>query len=292
MFMLDKPEFLHWLAEPVKNKLLLNTKLEEIKDRGYLLEMVTSQHTYKTQLAVLANGANYKFQKDLGLVKKDVELVPCIGGFFENKTLHHNTAYFFYDADLHVASWIFPKEDNIFNAGAGMMLKNEKTENLNLKQAFKQSMEKLEITLKGEPTFGGRYVTSGPIGRTYRDRILVCGDAAGQVFAGIGEGIYFSLKAGQLAGQTAVRAVKNDMLNSEFLKEYEVNWNHSFGRQLDAGIILATDLFFLMNHRLTHNALKIIESKEIGDIWFNGKASFRLKLLYYFLKLIGCSLGR
>jgi flavin-dependent dehydrogenase len=124
--------------------------------------------------------------------------------------------------------------------------------------------------------------------KTYSDRLLVCGDAAGQVFAGIGEGIYFSLKAGQLAGQTAIKAIKKETFNREFLKEYEVHWKQSFGRQLDTGLILATITFFLMRHKLVLKALEIITPKEILNMWFNAMVSFRLKLFYYLLKISGC----
>lgn len=153
-------------------------------------------------------------------------------------------------------------------------------------------MQKLGIPLEREPSFAGNYVTSGPIHHAYSDRLLVCGDSAGQVFAGIGEGIYFSLKAGQHAGQTIEKAVKKDKYKSQFLKEYEMNWLESFGRQMDAGYILATNLFFLMRHHLTRNALIIIKPEEIVDLWFNGRVSFRLKLFYSFLKFIGSSLKR
>lgn len=289
MFMLDKTEFLQWLSEPVKDNLRLETKLLEIKKEKSLWEIQTSKGTFHAKFVILANGTNYKIQKNLNLIKKKVELVPCIGGIFKNSTLNRDTAYFFYDEEMYIASWIFPKENNTFNAGAGVILKNRKTEGLNLKKAFKQSMQKLGIPLEGEPNFAGTYVTSGPIRHTYSDRLLVCGDSAGQVFAGIGEGIYFSLKAGQLAGQTTVRAIEKDKFKSEFLKEYEMNWLESFGRQMDAGYIFAANLFFLMRHHLTRNTLKIIKPEEIVDIWFNGNVSFRLKLFYSFLKFIGSS---
>jgi flavin-dependent dehydrogenase len=188
-----------------------------------------------------------------------------------------------------MASWVFPKYNNIFNAGAGAILKNETTASLNLAEAFKESMHKFEIALEGQPDFAGRYVTNGPIWRTYTDRLLVCGDTAGQVYAGIGEGIYFSLIAGKLAGQTIIKAVKKNSFKRDFLKDYEIAWRKAYGRQMQAGIVCTVILFFLMRHHLAYQALKVIKSKEIADIWFNGKVSLRLKIFYWFLKLIGCS---
>lgn len=288
MIMLDKPQFLRWLAGPIENNLMLNTKLEDIRHKPDILQISTSQGTFHAKLVILAHGTKYNVQKTFELVKKDIELVPCIGGLFENTTLNQNTAYFSYDEDMGIASWAFPKENNIVNAGAGIILKSKEKENPNLRESFRHLMNQLEIPLYGEPCYAGRYVTNGPIDRTYSDRLLICGDAAGQIFAGIGEGIYFSLKAGQLAGQTAIKAVKQETFNKEFLKEYETHWKKSFGRQLDAGLILTTILFFLMRHKLVLKALESIKPKEIFDIWFKGMVSVRLKLFYYLLKIFGC----
>jgi digeranylgeranylglycerophospholipid reductase len=288
MIMLDKPQFLLWLAEPIEDNLMLNTKLEDICQKLDILQISTSQGTFQSKLAILAYGTRYKVQKSFELVKKDIELVPCIGGLFENTTLLQNTAYFFYDEDMGIASWAFPKENNIFNAGAGIILKSKEKENPNFQRSFRHLMNKFEIPFYGEPCYAGHYVTNGPIHRTYSDRFLICGDAAGQIFAGIGEGIYFSLKAGQLVGQTAIKAVKKETFNKKLLKEYEVHWKKSFGRQLDAGLVLTTILIFLMRHKLVLKALESIKPKEILNIWFNGMVSVRLKLFYYLLKMFGC----
>ena len=87
--------------------------------------------------------------------------------------------------------------------GVGAILKKP-TKQLNLKNAFERSMRQFGIAFEGEHSFGGSYVTNGPIHRTYSDHLLVCGDSAGQTFAGIGEGIYFSLKAGQYTFVTKI----------------------------------------------------------------------------------------
>jgi len=287
-FMLDKPTFQQWLAEPIKDNLMLKTKVLEINKREDYLETITDNGTFQAKLVILANGTNYEFQKKFGLIKENIELVPCIGGFFKNETLKHDTAHFYYDEALHIALWAFPKGNHIFNAGVGLMLKKT-TKRLNLIKAFEKSMNQFGIVFEGEHSFGGSYVTSGPIHQTYSDHLIVCGDSAGQTFAGIGEGIYFSLKAGQLAGKMAIKAIKNNSFHREYLKNYEVDWRKSFGRQMDAGVIFATILFFLMRHRLTHKTLKIIRPQEVYDIWINGYIPFRLKLFYSFLKLLGCS---
>jgi digeranylgeranylglycerophospholipid reductase len=287
--MLDKPKFQQWLAKPIQDNLLLDTELVELKKKKNLLEIATNNGTFQTKLLIIANGTTFKIQQKFGLIRKRVELIPCIGGFFKNETLSPDTARFYYDDEMYIAPWCFPKGGNIFNAGAGIILRNEKTKKLNLEKAFRQSMQRFKIPLEGKPGFGGSYVTTGPIHKTYSDRLLACGDSAGHVFAGIGEGIYFALKTGQLAGLTAISAIKNEKFSGDFLKEYEIKWKNSIGRQMNAGVVFATVLFFLMRHQLSHKALNIVTPKEIHDIWINGIVSLRIKVFYYCLKLFGCS---
>ncbi len=90
----------------------------------------------------------------------------------------------------------------------------------------------------------------------------------------------------------AIKAIKENSFHREYLKNYEVDWKKSFGRQMDAGVIFSTVLFFLMRYHLADDALKFVKPKELLGIWFNGNVSFRLKILYFCLKSIGYSSKR
>ncbi|HET6946760.1 MAG TPA: NAD(P)/FAD-dependent oxidoreductase [bacterium] len=63
------------------------------------------------------------------------------------------------------------------------------------------------------------------------DRMLIVGDAAGQVKATSGGGIYYSLIAGRLAAQAAHRFLGGE---GGALRWYEVEWRRRFGRELHA----------------------------------------------------------
>ena len=66
---------------------------------------------------------------------------------------------------------------------------------------------------------------------------MVCGDAAGLVYAGTGEGIKYALKSGQLAAITAIDAIKMNRFDKAFMKKYERSWKRSFGREMTAGMM-------------------------------------------------------
>ena len=58
----------------------------------------------------------------------------------------------------------------------------------------------------------------GPLEKTFSDRILLCGDAAGFVNAFTAEGIYYSMVTGDLAADTAVSALQNKVFNNDFCR--------------------------------------------------------------------------
>ena len=71
-----------------------------------------------------------------------------------------------------------------------------------------------------------------PVQRTYTDRVLVAGDAAGHVKPTTGGGIYYALLSGELAGETATDALRSGDLSAGSLRLYERRWKSLFGREL------------------------------------------------------------
>ncbi|MBI3975173.1 MAG: NAD(P)/FAD-dependent oxidoreductase [Armatimonadetes bacterium] len=72
------------------------------------------------------------------------------------------------------------------------------------------------------PVLGGRAPSAAP-------GLLIAGDAAGQVKATSGGGIYFSLVAGRLAAAAGAAMVGGDLLAG---RRYEQGWQRRFGREL------------------------------------------------------------
>lgn len=82
---------------------------------------------------------------------------------------------------------------------------------------------------KGPSNWG---VPIRPAQRTYTDRVLVAGDAAGHVKPTTGGGIYYALLSGELAGETAADALASGDLSAGRLRLYERRWKSLFGREL------------------------------------------------------------
>jgi digeranylgeranylglycerophospholipid reductase len=77
-----------------------------------------------------------------------------------------------------------------------------------------------------------------PLRRTYTDRVLAVGDAAGLVKPTTGGGIYYSLVSARLASDVLANALRSDRLEAGSLKAYETAWKARLGPELKAQLRL------------------------------------------------------
>jgi digeranylgeranylglycerophospholipid reductase len=88
----------------------------------------------------------------------------------------------------------------------------------------------------------------GPVSRTYASRLLAVGDAAGLVKPTTGGGIYYSLVTGRIAAETLDDALAADDLREARLRRYEVQWRERLGAEIRIGLAFRT-LTSRMNDR-------------------------------------------
>ena len=74
----------------------------------------------------------------------------------------------------------------------------------------------------------------GSIARTFGNRLLAVGDAAGLVKPTTGGGIYYSVLSGSIAARTAVDGLKRDRLDERAMAPYEAEWRARLGREFEA----------------------------------------------------------
>jgi flavin-dependent dehydrogenase len=79
-----------------------------------------------------------------------------------------------------------------------------------------------------------RMLPLGSIRRTYADRVLVVGDAAGLVKPTTGGGIYYSVVGAEIAGDVLSGALAADELSAGALGEYERRWRRRFQGEFNA----------------------------------------------------------
>ena len=74
-----------------------------------------------------------------------------------------------------------------------------------------------------------------PIARTYGDRVLVLGDAAGFAKPTTGGGIYYAMLSGEIAARTLLESLDTGDFSDRALRKYETRWKSEFGDELRIG---------------------------------------------------------
>jgi digeranylgeranylglycerophospholipid reductase len=77
-----------------------------------------------------------------------------------------------------------------------------------------------------------------PIQRTYANRLLVLGDAAGLVKPTTGGGIYYSLLSAKIAAETLIETLPRDAVSAVDLSAYEGRWRKRLGPELRWQLVL------------------------------------------------------
>ena len=95
-----------------------------------------------------------------------------------------------------------------------------------------QQMGKVSSVIKEPKRWG---IPIKPLQRTFGDRVVVVGDAAGLVKPTTGGGIYYALLSGEIAAQAVHTALASHDYSARRLKGYEVEWKAMFGRELHIG---------------------------------------------------------
>ena len=110
-----------------------------------------------------------------------------------------------------------------------------------------------------ENSFDCRGVTLKPLARTYGERLLVVGDAAGQVKPITGGGIYYGLLCADIAARNLGRALEKDALSTRALASYEREWKRKLGQELRVGY-WARRLYGRLNDRQIDRLFDIIKA--------------------------------
>ena len=114
----------------------------------------------------------------------------------------------------------------------------------------------------GEMTYGG--IPLRPLPKTYGERVIVVGDAAGQVKPTTGGGIYYGLLCAEIAAEVLSRALPTDELSARQLAPYEKEWKKKLSRELQIDY-RARKLYEKLNDRQIDRAFDLVASNHIHE---------------------------
>ena len=115
---------------------------------------------------------------------------------------------------------------------------------------------------EAEMSYGG--IPLKPLPKTYGKRLVVVGDAAGQVKPTTGGGIYYGLLCADIAANTLYQALESNDLSAKSLSSYEREWRRRLGRELRIGY-WARKVFERLSDRHIDRILDIIKSNGIDE---------------------------
>ncbi len=100
------------------------------------------------------------------------------------------------------------------------------------------------------------------LSRTFGERVVVVGDAAGQVKPTTGGGIYYSLLAGELAAETLHQGFVQKNLSASRLSHYENRWKKLMGREMEVGSS-ARRMFEVLGDSQMDRIMRTVKEREL-----------------------------
>ena len=214
----------------------------------------------EARACVLACGANYRFNRRLGLG------VPR--AFVQSAQAEMPFA-FARHVEVHLGrsvapggfAWLVPfTRDGVSYARLGLMCGHGAADHF---QRFATRMH-AERGLEADawPTRRLKVLPLAPVSRTYTTRLVAVGDAAGLVKPTTGGGIYYSLLSGTIAAEVLDDALGADALDERRLRAYEARWRERLGPEIRAGLA-----FRAIAGRLNDSAIRaLIELARVDGI--------------------------
>ena len=221
---------------------LLGQRVQRVVPQKEGVTVVTDQGVHRARSLVLAAGFGSPLIRQVGLGSVS-DFVAGVQAVVSTNGVDDVEVHLGNDVAPGFFSWLVPTLPN--RALVGLLARKQAQAYLTsfiqrLRQAGKIKDVITEATCWGVPL--------RPLKRTYRDRVLVVGDAAGQVKPTTGGGIFYSLLASEIAAQVLSEALAADDLSSGRLSQYQTRWKDLLAGELQVGYS-ARRLFEFLNDR-------------------------------------------
>jgi len=130
----------------------------------------------------------------------------------------------------------------------------------------------LKDRIKDKGIVLGKLIPIGSLQKTFYNRMLVVGEAAGQVKTTTHGGIYYGLISSQFAVETLRKAFAEGNFGTRIMKNYEIRWRDAFNAEIKTGYMLRKFFSHLQNEQIDR-LFKIALSNGVMDIVYK-KARF------------------
>jgi geranylgeranyl reductase family protein len=210
----------------------------------------TDSGDYRARMIIGCDGANSIVARASGLRTGRIQDQYAIDmmeetPYEELNLVERDRMYIYYRIRSHYGyGYVFPKTTRL-NVGIGFKLDYYLA---NLRGGHYAHHRAFVEDLTGKQLLAGRsnptnfrafpLPISGPVPRTYGERVLLSGDAGGFVNALTAEGIYYAMVSGEHAARAAIDAVRAADFTSRQLRAYELGWKREIGDELGESVRL------------------------------------------------------
>jgi len=264
-YVIDRAAFDNFLAKKAKDKgteYILNCMVREIEVESDKIRLEAAcdgeELNLEARAAVIATGFGSRLAEKLGLGRVG-DFVIGVQAEVETRGVDEVEVYFGEDIAPGFFAWLVPISS--YRARVGLLSRH------NAKQYLKKLVSSLIIHGKiiageYEMSYGG--IPLQPLPRTYCDRVIVVGDAAGQVKPTTGGGIYYGLLCADIAAHTLQQAMEHNNFSAGNLSSYGREWQRRLGRELKLGY-RARKLFERLNDNQIDKIFDIIKNSGLDE---------------------------
>jgi len=211
----------------------LNTKVTSLRmnDRFVEASLKSQEGEYKIrgEVAVIATGISFNLQQSLGL-GRPIKILKGIQVEVKADAVERLKVYFGRRWSDGFFGWAIPLKDG--RTRVGVMTNGNALYGLNnVLSEFNHNGN----TCKEIGVIRRRGIAFGTIPRSYSDRVIAVGEAAGLIKTTTGGGIYYGLISAEIASEIIKKAFIKGSFDSKILSEYEYAWRKSMGKEIKYG---------------------------------------------------------
>lgn len=221
-----------------------------------------SGEMFTSRAVILANGFKPKLSQKLGLGKIKNFLIGAQTEI-EAQNIDEIEIYFGRQIAPGSFAWLVPTSAN--KALAGLLSTSQAK--LHLGKFLLGPFCQGRMTT-GEVKIRQKAIPLGTLPRTYGDRVLVIGDAAGQVKPTTGGGIYLGHLGAKIAAEVLKEALESDDLAAAQLYRYQKEWKAKMGREISLGY-RARQLYGRLSDKRIEKIFNMLDSGGVAEALLN-----------------------
>jgi geranylgeranyl reductase family protein len=241
-YIVERAELDRTLATRAKDAgatLLLSTQAVDVAREDRSVEVTCRRPEGETRkvsasVLILAGGPRFTFHERLGLATSSL-LWRSAHTELPGNSLAHAQVYLGRDVAPGAFGWAVPIE----RSGLSYVRVGVNSHSDAPRYLRKLCEERFPYLLPADGSFPHRswVVPVLPLSRTYGERVLAVGDAAGQVKPTSGGGIYYGMLSAREAAETVSEAFRNGTFTAQGLSAYEKRWRDRLGFDLKVGTL-------------------------------------------------------